>query len=104
MALQIEHYNFSPVDISPCGTHYIMVKTDTDAGEWVRWKDVAPYIGLVELPRATKTGGIQSTDVQQLKAEILPLLIRALDEGTISIETNDIRGYIEEVVAKLSAV
>ena len=44
MALQIEHYNFSPVDISPCGTHYIMVKTDTDAGEWVRWKDVASYI------------------------------------------------------------
>jgi hypothetical protein len=42
--------------------------------------------------------------VQQLKAEILPLLIRALDEGTISIETNDIRGYVKEAVAKLSAV
>ena len=41
---------------------------------------------------------------QQLKAEILPLLIRALDEGTVSIETNDIRGYVKEAVAKLSAV
>jgi hypothetical protein len=48
MARQIKHYNFSPVKLLPCGMTGIMVETDTDSGEWVRWKDVVPYINKVQ--------------------------------------------------------